>query len=85
MCEGGPTLNESLLLYGLVDELFLTVKPAIAGGADALTIVAGMPLPELVQLELAWVLEEDGELYLRYKWVQERLHPSRPPAKTGIY
>jgi len=66
LCEGGPTLNESLLLYGLVDELFLTLAPTIAGGADALTIVAGQPLPELVPVELIWVLEDAGELYLRY-------------------
>ena len=67
LCEGGPTLNESLLLYGLVDELFLTVAPVIAGGADALTIVAGQPLPEVAPLELVWVMEDDGELFLRYK------------------
>jgi riboflavin-specific deaminase-like protein len=66
LCEGGPTLNESLLLYGLVDELFLTLAPTIAGGADALTIVAGQPLPELIPVELIWVLEDAGELYLRY-------------------
>ena len=67
MCEGGPTLNYSLLLYGLVDELFLTLSPTLAGGADALTIVAGQPLPELVPLELVWALEHDSELFLRYK------------------
>jgi riboflavin biosynthesis pyrimidine reductase len=67
LCEGGPTLNESLLLYGLVDELFLTVAPVITGGADALTIVAGQPLPDLVPTELIWVLEDGGELYLRYR------------------
>jgi riboflavin-specific deaminase-like protein len=67
LCEGGPTLNESLLLYGLVDELFLTLAPVLAGGADALTIVAGQPLPELVALQLLWVMEDAGELYLRYE------------------
>jgi riboflavin-specific deaminase-like protein len=67
LCEGGPTLNESLLLYGLADELFLTLAPAIAGGADALTIVAAQPLPELVPLDLIWVMEDGGELYLRYE------------------
>jgi riboflavin-specific deaminase-like protein len=67
LCEGGPTLNAWLLLYGLVDELFLTVAPSLAGGAEALTIVGGAPLPELVGLELVWVLEDAGELYLRYR------------------
>jgi riboflavin-specific deaminase-like protein len=67
LCEGGPTLNASLLPYGLVDELFLTIAPTLAGGADALTIVAGAPLPELTSLELVWALEEGGELYLRYR------------------
>jgi riboflavin-specific deaminase-like protein len=67
LCEGGPTLNASLLPYGLVDELFLTVAPSLAGGADALTIVAGAPLPELLELELIWALEEASELYLRYR------------------
>jgi 5-amino-6-(5-phosphoribosylamino)uracil reductase len=67
LCEGGPTLNASLLPYGLVDELFLTISPTRAGGADALTIVAGAPLPELAQLELVWALEDESELYLRYR------------------
>jgi 5-amino-6-(5-phosphoribosylamino)uracil reductase len=67
LCEGGPTLNASLLPYGLVDELFLTVAPTLAGGADALTIVAGAPLPEMIRLELVWALEDGSELYLRYR------------------
>ena len=69
LCEGGPTLNASLLLYGLVDELFLTISPSLAGGADALTIVAGQPLPELAGLELVWSLEQASELFLRYRVV----------------
>ncbi len=70
LCEGGPTLNASLLPYGLVDELFLTISPMIAGGADALTIVAGVPLPELIELERLWAMEAGSELYLRYRIVQ---------------
>ena len=50
-----------------MDELFLTISPTLAGGADALTIVAGAPLPELAQLELVWALEDESELYLRYR------------------
>lgn len=67
LCEGGPTLNASLLPQGLVDELFLTIAPGLVGGHQALTIVAGAPLPELVKLELVWALEEGSELYLRYR------------------
>jgi riboflavin-specific deaminase-like protein len=78
LCEGGPTLNYWLLLYGLVDELFLTLTPALAGGADALTIVAGRPLPELVPLELIWVLEDAGELYLRYRIGARTAAPDSP-------
>lgn len=67
LCEGGPTLNAQLLLEGLVDELFLSLSPKLVGGADALTIVAGVPLPEAVDLDLIWSLESDGYLFNRYR------------------
>ncbi len=51
VCEGGPTLNAHLLAAGLVDELWLTLNPKLAGGAAALTIVAGRELVEPVELE----------------------------------
>jgi len=66
LCEGGPTLNRALLADGLVDELFLTLAPQLAGTADALRIVEGDDLPETVELRLEWVLHHDHELYLRY-------------------
>jgi riboflavin-specific deaminase-like protein len=66
LCEGGPTLFGSLLHEGVADELFLSLAPRIAGGAEAPTIVTGAPLPELVEMELRWVLEAEGSLYLRY-------------------
>jgi riboflavin biosynthesis pyrimidine reductase len=66
LCEGGPTLNASLLAEDVVDELFLTVSPLIVNGPAPLTIVEGagpdVPLP----LELVWALEGDGMLFLRY-------------------
>jgi riboflavin biosynthesis pyrimidine reductase len=64
LCEGGPRLFGSLQTLGLVDELFLTISPKLAGGV-APRIVEG-DLPEVVPLELAWLLEEDGELFARY-------------------
>jgi 5-amino-6-(5-phosphoribosylamino)uracil reductase len=49
---------------GLVDDLFLTIAPKLAGGG-APRIVEG-ELPEVAPLELAWLLEEEGELFARY-------------------
>jgi riboflavin biosynthesis pyrimidine reductase len=65
LCEGGPTLHATLQVSGLVDELFLTIAPKLAGGG-APPILTG-ELPSVVDLELAWLLEEDGELFARYR------------------
>ena len=66
LCEGGPTLNRALLAAGLVDELFLTLSPLLAGNKDAPRIVEGDDLPAAARLQLEWVLHHDDELYLRY-------------------
>ncbi len=65
--EGGPTLNAELLRAGLVDELFLSVAPKLAGGAEALTIVAGEAVPEPVEFELVWLLAHHDELFQRWR------------------
>ena len=65
LSEGGPRLHAEMQALGLVDELFLTTSPKLAGGA-APRILEG-ELPELEPLELAWLLEEDGELFARYR------------------
>jgi riboflavin-specific deaminase-like protein len=75
LCEGGPTLNSHLLAAGLVDELFLTLNPKLAGGAAALTIVAGRELVEPLELELVSVAEGGGDLFTRWRVVQKPLHP----------
>jgi riboflavin-specific deaminase-like protein len=67
LCEGGPTLASAMLGAGLVDELFLTVAPQLAGGGHEPGIAEGAPLPEPAALELAWVLERAGSLFLRYR------------------
>jgi 5-amino-6-(5-phosphoribosylamino)uracil reductase len=67
VCEGGPTLNSHLLSAGLVDELWLTLNPKLAGGAAALTIVAGRELVEPVDLEPVSVAEGDGDLFTRWR------------------
>jgi riboflavin-specific deaminase-like protein len=68
LCEGGPRLHAQLIDAGLVDELFVTHAPKLAGGeGPGLTV----GLPELERpLKLAWLLEEDGELFGRYRVVR---------------
>jgi riboflavin-specific deaminase-like protein len=66
LCEGGPTLNSALLEAGVVDALFLTLSPTLAGEITAPRIVEGFGLPEPVPLALEWVLRHGEELYLRY-------------------
>jgi riboflavin-specific deaminase-like protein len=63
ICEGGPRLHSQLQAAGLVDELFLTVAPKLTGAGPS--IVEGA-LPEVADLDLAWLLEADGELFARY-------------------
>lgn len=65
LCEGGPHIHEQMQADGLVDDLFLTIAPKLSGG-EAPRILEG-PLPDIVDLELAWLLEEDGELFARYR------------------
>jgi riboflavin-specific deaminase-like protein len=66
LCEGGPNLNSSLLPAGLVDELFLSIAPALAGSTGSLTIINRAPLVEPVALDLVWLLESQGQLFVRY-------------------
>jgi riboflavin-specific deaminase-like protein len=67
VCEGGPTLNSHLLAAGLVDELWLTLNPKLAGGAAAFTIVAGRELVDPVELEPISVAEGEGDLFTRWR------------------
>jgi riboflavin-specific deaminase-like protein len=65
LCEGGPGLHNQLEGAGFVDDLFLTIAPKLAGG-DAPRIIEG-DLPGVAELKLAWLLEEEGELFTRYR------------------
>jgi len=66
LCEGGPTLNASLLPAGLVDELFLSIAPILAGSTGSRSIIEEAPLREPVGLHLVWLLESDSQLFARY-------------------
>ncbi len=70
LCEGGPTLHGALQAAGLVDELFLTIAPKLTG-SGAPNILEGA-LSEVSELELAWLLEQDGELFARYRHYPDR-------------
>jgi riboflavin-specific deaminase-like protein len=65
LCEGGPTLHGRLREGRLADELFLTIAPKIAGG-EGPRILEGA-LPEVDNVELAWLLESGSELFARYR------------------
>jgi riboflavin biosynthesis pyrimidine reductase len=70
LLEGGPHLNASFLLAGLIDELCWTLGPELLG-TDALQMIAAAR-PDSVDHEpmrarLVSVLRHDDELFLRYR------------------
>jgi riboflavin biosynthesis pyrimidine reductase len=70
LSEGGPNVFASLLASGIVDELFLTVSPLLAGRATAprLALVEGLELlPDApLAARLLSVRRSGGHLFLRY-------------------
>jgi riboflavin-specific deaminase-like protein len=85
LCEGGPHLNSQLLAAELVDELFLSLAPKLAGGdatGESLRIVSGTELRPPVELRLSGVLESEGQLLLRYRALRAG-EPRVEPAGGG--
>jgi len=70
MCEGGPHLARELLAAALLDEIFLTVSPLLAGGepssGEALRILAGAEIDPPVGLRLLGTMSAGSYLFLRY-------------------
>lgn len=67
LCEGGPTVLAQVVAAGELDELCLTLAPALIGPGEP-RIVAGPPWPSgPVPLRLVGLLEEDGALFLRLR------------------
>ncbi len=66
LCEGGPALFGAMLQERVVDELFLTLAPKLAGGGAGPSVTSGSGLPEPVRMRLLWLLERRHSLYLRY-------------------
>jgi riboflavin-specific deaminase-like protein len=77
LCEGGPHLACQLFAAGLVDELFLSVSPKLAGEAEddaqGSHMLAGAELRPPVELELLGALRSDSHLFLRYGIARKRL------------
>ena len=63
VCEGGPHLHAQLVELGIVDELFVTLAPKLAGGVGP-GLFEGLNERER-QLEVRWLLEHEGELFAR--------------------
>jgi riboflavin biosynthesis pyrimidine reductase len=72
LSEGGPTLHGSLLASGLVDELFLTVSPLLAGRStesERLSLVERAELLPQAPIggRLLGVRRAGAYLFLRYE------------------
>ena len=65
LCEGGPRTIGQLVDSDLLDELCLTVAPVLVAG-DGPRIAVGPAPGATRRLELARVVEADGDLLLRY-------------------
>jgi riboflavin-specific deaminase-like protein len=78
VCEGGPQLARALAELDVVDELFLTIAPILAGGAKAPGILgtSGTFLPSSRIYRLESMKVEASECYLHY--VADRLSCTTP-------
>jgi riboflavin biosynthesis pyrimidine reductase len=65
LCEGGPTMFNAMIGAGLIDELFLTIAPALVGGGE-LPMTTGPAAASMLELRLVHALELEGTLLLRY-------------------
>lgn len=66
LAEGGPSLLGQLASADLIDELCLTLSPALVGGDSARIIHGDALAGGLAPLRLDRVVEQDGVLLLRY-------------------
>jgi riboflavin-specific deaminase-like protein len=70
LCEGGGELNDALFRAGLVDELHLTICPAVFGGSHAPTIADGegfSRLTEAIPLKISSFRRNGDEAFAVFK------------------
>jgi riboflavin-specific deaminase-like protein len=73
LCEGGPSLNQQLLELGLLDEIFWTIAPKLAGGHGPGLLDGGDRAERIrARLDLISLLEHEGELFARYRVLHDR-------------
>ncbi len=72
LVEGGGELNWGFVRDELVDELYVTIAPAILGGREAPTLCEGEGLAMAERRRLRLVSTEivDGEIFCRYEFVR---------------
>jgi riboflavin biosynthesis pyrimidine reductase len=75
LCEGGPTVFGALVAAGLVDELFLTISPLLAGRAPqhprpALVEAAELLPGRTVACRLLTLRRAGSHLFLRYEFAR---------------
>ncbi len=93
LCEGGPHLIGDLLRAGLLDELFLTIAPQIAGrdaGAQRFGFVEGLAftVADAPWAQLVSVRRAGDHLFLRYRFepaarAREATAGSAPRSRAG--
>jgi riboflavin-specific deaminase-like protein len=87
LCEGGPTLNGVLAADDLIDELCLTVVPALVGGDVGTGILGHAHLEHLLPMEVVHAFEgEDlGDLLFRFRRTGEaRRHTLATPVGEAL-
>jgi riboflavin biosynthesis pyrimidine reductase len=70
--EGGPTLNAAMVERGLLDEMCLTVSPLTVAGTAGRIVEGHQELSGPVPMELAHILEMDGSLFTRWRFVHDQ-------------
>ena len=65
LLEGGPSMNRVFFAEGFVDELNLSLAPALVAG-DPIRIITGEPFDGPLALTLDQVVQDESYLFLRY-------------------
>ena len=80
LCEGGPRTNAGLIAHDLVDEMCVTIAPALVGGPATRIVHGPRPAaPRGLDLDRV-VIDDEGFLFLRYIRTQDVSGASEPSA-----